>query len=854
MPEESISSAVGAGDTDLDTLLRRVAKACALSACIIAFAVLAAWAAGHWSLTAFGEGYIPMAPSTAILFVMLSSAMCLPDSRSATASVWRSLAVSLAVLASAAVVAQYLLGLEFASFEHWLGNTKVAVGGFEIGRMSPLTALAFLATAAAFQLARPPLVRKRLVPYAAAGLAGMVLLLAVFVVLGYATGEPILYAGRTTPMALITGVSFGLVALGILANTLQAMGLAEHAAADRVAGTESQRRFGTRLVGIFILSLIALGGSAFSYLRKQQVAVRRGTQDELEAVANLKMSQIVSWREERLADARFFARAEFVARDVQAFLADPSSSAARDAIIGWLTLLKAGDRYERVALFDSKLAVRVSVPPWDPPPGPTATSFVAEALRSTDPVMTDLHRGDSPDEVHVDLLFPVFPLDRLRVSPDFDVSKLGLPLGVVMLRIDPRRFLFPLIQSWPGPSPTAETLLVRREGNQVVFLTELRHSGSSALSMRFPVDAPRLPAAMALQGKTGVTEGLDYRGVPVTAAMRPVRETPWYIVAKVDADEVYAPLYAQAWTTGVIAVVLVLVLTSGVGLVWQQRESLFLRRELAAERARLRAEEALGEERRRVEEQIRRLNAELEQRVVERTAQLEAANKELEAFSYSISHDLRAPLRHLDGFSRILVEEHAAELPADAARYLGIIRQSAQQMGRLIDELLHFSRLSRQPLARQDSDMQEMVQQVWDDLRGERQERGVEIGIEPLPAAECDPGLIRQVWTNLLSNALKFTRRCEVARIEVGWRAPESSAAGAYFVRDNGAGFDMRYADKLFGVFQRLHRAEDYEGTGVGLAIVQRIIHRHGGRVWAESEPGKGATFYFSIEGGAADG
>jgi two-component system sensor kinase len=234
--------------------------------------------------------------------------------------------------------------------------------------------------------------------------------------------------------------------------------------------------------------------------------------------------------------------------------------------------------------------------------------------------------------------------------------------------------------------------------------------------------------------------------------------------------------------------------------------------------------------------------------VLQQSVELAAVNKELEAFSYSVSHDLRAPLRAVDGFSRLLEEGQAERLDDEGRRLLGVVRANARRMGELIEDLLAFSRLGRLPLHTRPVQLDDLVRQTVDELRLAVDGRRIDFAVGSLGGAEVDPSLLKQVLVNLLGNAVKFTRDRDPAVIEVGARdAPEAGTARVYYVRDNGAGFDMRHASKLFGVFQRLHRAEEFEGTGVGLAIAQRVIARHGGRIWAEAALGEGATFYFTL-------
>jgi signal transduction histidine kinase len=342
---------------------------------------------------------------------------------------------------------------------------------------------------------------------------------------------------------------------------------------------------------------------------------------------------------------------------------------------------------------------------------------------------------------------------------------------------------------------------------------------------------------------------------PVLARAQPVPSTPWVLVAELQRAAVFAPARRFLIRSAVLSLLLAAA-GAAVGWVMSRRLSMPLQRVTAAAEAMAggravtlvavaRQDEVgrLAASFNTMARQVQEGRLALEQRVADRTAALESANRELESFSYSVSHDLRAPLRAVDGFAAVLEEDHAGELSPEARRLLGLIRGSARQMGQLIDDLLTFSRLGRQPITRTTVDMHDLAQRVVEEAcRAHGRDAG-EFTIETLPAASGERSMLKQVFVNYVQNALKFTR--PPADIRIGSR--REPAAIVYCIRDNGVGFDMRYVDKLFGVFQRLHTEEAFPGTGVGLAVVKRVIERHGGRVWAEGALDQGATFYFSL-------
>jgi signal transduction histidine kinase len=574
------------------------------------------------------------------------------------------------------------------------------------------------------------------------------------------------------------------------------------------AGTHSPNRFPLRLpadgfrtalhfaliFGVLAGGIIAAG---YGYWRNQERHYRAKTEQALAVVADLKVSELTQWRKDRRGDAALFFKNPSFSALVQRVFAQPPDADAQRQIHDWLVKYPTLDDYDQVRLMDTQAVTRLALPGGLKPASADTVRAAADALRSGQITLLDFYRHEHNARVYLSVQIPLFdPLDTNR------------PLGVLVLRIDPEKYLFPFITRWPTPNPTAETMLVRRDGDDVLCLNDIRNQTNTALTLRLPLTRTDIPAVRAALGQTGFMEGPDYRGVPVIAIARGVPDSPWIIIAKTDAADADVPP-ERLWQDVVMIAGLLFGTGASAWLIWRRKSVRHYREQARA--------------------------ADL----------IRSKSEELKRFTYTVSHDLRSPVVTIQTFLGHLELDIPARNAARVADDLTFIHTAVDQMARLLDELLKLSRLGHQTNPPEKVLLQAVVKEALDLVAGQIEQRGALVSAATNPVTlHGDRTRFVALFQNLVDNACKFMGEQTEPRIEIGVETRDAETV--FFVRDNGIGIDPRHHAKVFDLFEKLDPKTD--GTGFGLALVKRIAEGYAGRIWVESKgAGQGTCFYFTL-------
>lgn len=567
---------------------------------------------------------------------------------------------------------------------------------------------------------------------------------------------------------------------------------------------------------IFLLVAAGISIAGLSYHVTHRAQLLRATFAELSAVADLKVRELAAWRTERLRDATTLVAANpFLVRVLAGRSSAPHGDRLQSELATWLDTLRTTYDYRAVVLMDSSGTVRTASPVGVKVDANVRARALA-ALHEKTPRLTSFFRTGSKQAITLDLLAPVL---------DSDVAN-STPLGVIILQIDPHQFLYPFIQRWPTTSRTAETLLIERSGNEVLFLNELRHVEGAALALTHSLNETTLPAARAVQGEEGTIEGIDYRGISVLAAIRSIPGSPWFLVAKVDREEAYAPLQQSAMRVGVMTGLVIV----AAGLLM----------------AFLSSRQASRRQRRQGEELARAKKA------------AEAASSAKSEFLARMSHEIRTPMNAVMGMTELSLMEPS--LPQPVRQYLEMAQRSARGLLHIINDILDLAQIEagRVMLTERSFDPVRSVRDllapfvVAAERKGVRLAQHLDAGLPTQVAG--DEGRLRQVLTNLVGNALKFTDRGTVeVTVRRSGEPQESGRVRLLFgVRDDGIGILPENLDKIFGSFSEATRSTHakYGGTGLGLSIAKQLVELMGGRIWVESTAGRGSLFQFTAEFG----
>ncbi len=901
------------------------------------------WLNSTWLSITDNIRLLPMAPSTAVIILILCTDVVLSKIYKQKGKYKTGIHGSLGLVSlySLFIVLFYVLRDGIPYLERLWGGFQF-LNGVPMGVISPHTASVALLTCLAIWGSLNVMKPRRLWRYLGLSFAILNTLFCLTMVMSYNAGMPLFVKGTTPPMAFLTSIAMLLLnyaIVGMYGRSGWMVGILSSPEKDEEDKNATLRN-STAYAFMILSILITVSGQFF--LKQAYNTVKQNAYHELSSMSKLKNDQIRQWYSDRIADATVIQNNKFASQMAVSALHGNSSPALRAALISWMRNRFVNYKYNSIILFDRLGNQVVGVPENNAVQINTRERNFYKCIISRQIMIEDLHEKTNCLLLHEEPILMGIWIPIMLSDSTVE--------GVWLVQLNPEDTLYPILRTWPTFNKSGETLLVRREANDVVYLNPLRFHKDAACKLRLNLDKYYvLPEAMAMKGKKGVVEGMDYRSMAVLAAADSVKGTPWYSVVKMDRVEIYRVLYVKVWTVWAFTILSIIVVALCFGIWNSMREKKISAMVLKSE-ALMRGlfdnmtsgaaiyevlndgskgsdyvvksfnnaalliehktlEEVVGKslfdlrpriddyglipvfkkvwetgeaahfpaqvyqddqyynwyentvfklptgeivaiysdvtERMKAEQELKSLNEGLEQRVIERTEQLSVAYRELEAFSYSVSHDLRAPLRVIDGWATILKEEQSANLDEQGLQSLDTICSETKRMSNLIDDLLNLAKINRVDIKPQPTDLSKIALSVVNRIRHQYPDKEVEVIIQPNLLDNCDPSLMEIALTNLFSNAFKFTSISYHPRVEFGKLSLEGR--DVYYVKDNGVGFNMNYSEMLFGTFKRLHKSEEFPGTGIGLAIVKRIINRHGGQIWANSEINKWAIFYYTL-------
>ena len=775
----------------------RITQSGGLFAASLGFLAIVGWAFDFPGLSSFGYAFIPMAPSTAVLFLIFGSALYFGNHiiRNRRNRLLATVVIALMTMVAAFLYSTSVRGI-FHPAESLGMHLEVMLPGTPVGHMSPITAaLFFFVGLALLLLVINPLKGKK------RSLAGLflslpVFLAASFLLLAYLLGAPAFYNSTTIPPALPTSLGFFGLSASLLAWYAKTIWFSKLQRASLAARP---------VISLAVLFLLLASGIILvghHNHRGYAAQFRHEAEEMLQAIGTFKTSEMVHWKKERLDDANLLFRNPHLSRLTSRYLNDPGNPAVIAELGEMLRFMYASQNYDLFGLYDMAGGQLMTYPGEKGLVSDKVLEKTPDIAATKEPGFLDFYYNEHLDKIFLAIVVPVF-------DPDMPEEV----IASMVLRIDPNHYLYPLIADWPGSSETAETLLVRQEGNEVVYLNELRFADNTSLNLRFEITADLdRPAVMAARGQVGIVEGLDYRGVPVFASLHKVPDSNWFLVARMDSEEVYMAL-GQHLRNSILSILLLIGLTGvGVFLGWRQQQLRFLKEKMQA---------------------------------------TEASDRLKTAFMNNISHELRTPLNSILGFGQVMMQPGLSD--KQKKEFLAMVQSSSDRLLNTVNNYMDMSLVTSGNLEfhPKPHGIKVLLNELYQDFQPRCIAKGLEFGLlsegSENVIQNTDGELVKKVIALLLDNALKFTHK---GNIRFGCRK-DGDAAIEYFVQDTGVGISRENIQHLYQPYWQEEESPTsfYEGSGLGLPIARGIIDKLGGTITVETEKGKGSSFFVRIPG-----